>query len=39
MKGISEDDIEVLKLLENESQFEPCPYCECDPCDCDWGEE
>jgi hypothetical protein len=16
---------------------EPCPYCECDPCDCDWG--
>ena len=27
----------LLETNKDESSFEPCESCECDPCDCDWG--
>lgn len=27
------------KLLKSNSTFDPCPVCNCDPCDCLWGTD
>ena len=27
------------KLLKANNNFDPCPACNCDPCDCLWGTD
>ena len=30
-----EEVIDLIATIQHQNNF--CKYCECDPCDCDWG--